>query len=147
MYRSRISERRVVVSAQNHGNVDKARKAREYATTIAVEIVKQLITLSSAFIVVTASVLNLFVGDANSTSKALGGVIERPDLALISWGLAILSIVFGILALGAISATAHDNLEFDVDEQTTRRMMMLQQISFTLMFVLFVAFASVNLYD
>lgn len=147
MYRSRIFEKRAVASAQNLGNAEKKRKSREYATTIAVEIIKQIITLSSAFIVVTASVLNVFVGDANSGPKALGGVIERPGLALASWGFAILSIFFGILALGAVSATAHDNMEFDVDEPTTRKMMIAQQVSFILMFVLFVAFASVNLHD
>lgn len=106
---------------------------RKYATEVAVDIIRQLITLTSSFIVVTATVIKIFF-DTNSNN-------------LECFSLAIFSIISGILALGAISTSAHDESEFNLDAPYTRWCMRLQQIFFVIMFLLFVSFSAVNAID
>lgn len=115
---------------------------KKYGTDIAVEIVKQLITLASGFIVITGTVINIFFDKTGQ-----GPIIEVFFAAVFSWIFALVSIASGIVALGGIATTTHDSETFDVDEAFTKWGMRSQQVSFLLMFASFVIFASINAVD
>ena len=115
---------------------------KKFAANVAIDIAKLQVTLSSGFIVVTASVIGTFVD-----KTLLGYGLEIFWVAAVSWTLSIFSIASGILALGAIATTAHDDSGYDVDAIMTKWTMRVQQVTFVLAFVFFAVFSAVNAID
>lgn len=111
---------------------------KKFGTETAVEIVKQLITLSSGFIVVTVTVVAAVIKAEE---------LEVIAIAIFSWIFSIVSISSGILALGDIVTTTQDKNKFDVDEKYTRLFMQIQQVFFIFSFIFFIIFSCFNLID
>ena len=111
---------------------------RKFSTTVMMEAAKLLITLASGSIVLSISFLS-FVGKGTPSPP-----LKVFWLMILSWVASILSISFGILALGGIATAAHDKLEYNVDDPTTKLLLKIQQDSFVVGFILFCAFAAVN---
>ncbi len=111
---------------------------KKFAVETMKEVAKLLITLASGFLIITVSFLQ-FIVDANPKTS-----IEYFWLIVVTWALLVLSIMSGIIALGAIASTAHDNCSYNVDENWTKYSLMAQQIFFVLSSVSFVVFGTLN---
>ncbi len=95
---------------------------------------KQIITLSTGSIVLTATFLDKIVGDSLSYKGYL----------ICSWVSFSLAIVFGLLVLGAIIRNSNNN-ECDVYKNNTRWLSLFQYFSFLIGLVAFWIFALLNL--
>lgn len=122
------------------GNSD-SYETKKYAVDMMVEVVKQLITIATAFIVITASFIEFIVPDFKS--------ISTPNMFIISasWFSSVLSILFGIVALGGVSYSAYEKNEYDLSRNSTKYSMCLQQLLFVLAICLFAFFAHRTISD
>lgn len=111
---------------------------KKFAALTMVEVAKQLITLASGFIVLSIS----FVGFVVS-GKVTGGT-NGFWLLIVTWIGLVLSISAGLLGLGAIAGTAHDQQTYNIDDPMTVQFLRAQQILFVAAFVLFICFAVNN---
>jgi hypothetical protein len=111
----------------------------KFAVETMVEVAKQLVTLSSGFIVVSVTLLKFIVPDVEHETVT----IEYWPI-VITWILLILSIGTGLLALGAVARTAHDDKKYDVDDSNTKLFLQMQQVFFAAAFAFFVYFSSAN---
>lgn len=110
---------------------------KKFAVDLMTEVAKQLITLASGAIVLSVSFLDLIKGD---TAR----VPEYFSLVIASWITLLLSILSGLLALGALATSAHLHGRFDIDNPTARFCLGLQQVLFVAAFAVFVWFAIEN---
>lgn len=110
---------------------------KKFAVDTMVEVAKQLLTLASGFIVLSVSLLDLMIPDSGGTPKSFW-------LVILTWVALVLSILSGLLALGAVAATAHDKNTYDVDEPATTLFLRGQQVLFVAACAAFVWFAIVN---
>lgn len=110
---------------------------KKYAVDTMVEVTKQLLTLASGFIVLSVSLLDAMIPDSGGPAKSFG-------LVIVTWVSLVLSIMSGLLALGAIAATAQEEGAYNVDDAATKWLLRFQQILFVIAFTTFVCFAIAN---
>ncbi|EPZ7321176.1 hypothetical protein ACXR5E_003833 [Vibrio mimicus] len=114
-------------------------ETKKYAVDMMVEVVKQLITISTAFIVITASFIEFIVPDFKNISTS------NTCFIAMSWFLSVLSILLGIVALGGISYSAYEKNEYDISSNSIKYPMCFQQILFVLAIVFFVIFVCLTI--
>ncbi|EGR4363266.1 hypothetical protein [Vibrio cholerae] len=114
-------------------------ETKKYAVDMMVEVVKQLITISTAFIVITASFIEFIVPDFKNISTL------NTCFIAMSWFLSVLSILLGIVALGGISYSAYEKNEYDISSNSIKYPMCFQQILFVLAIVFFVIFVCLTM--
>lgn len=114
-------------------------ETKKYAVDMMVEATKQLIAISTAFIVVTVSFIKFIVPDFTSISECSMWLIS------ISWSLLVLSILSGIAALGGISYSAYEDDKYDLSSNSIKYPMCFQQLLFVLAIIIFVLFATLTI--
>jgi hypothetical protein len=110
---------------------------RKFAVETMMDVAKLLITLASGFLVLSVSLLHYLSGGPSDPIRYFW-------LMLLCWFTLIVSIGCGILSLGAVATSAHDQQKFDVDETTTKWLLRGQQVCFVISFIFFVGYALVN---
>jgi hypothetical protein len=109
----------------------------KFAVTTMIEVDKLLITLTSGFLVLSATIMNNLSGPEDP--------IKDFWIIVLCWISSIISILSGIIALGAIATTAHNNKAYDVDEFWTTWFLRFQQSFFDYcLFYLFVLQQEIN---
>ena len=110
---------------------------QKFATQTMIEVAKLLITLASGFFVLSTTLINIISNDVNDPVKAFWTII-------VAWACLIVSIGSGILALGGIATSAHDDNKFDVDTPVTCWTLRAQQVFFVVAFLFVAWFAYSN---
>lgn len=110
---------------------------RKFASEVMIDATKTLITLASGFFVLSTTLVNLLSDGVNDPIKGFW-------LLITTWMLLIISIGSGILALGSIATSAHDDQKFDLDSPWTAWTLRGQQVTFLLAFIAVSRFTFVN---
>jgi hypothetical protein len=125
---------------------------KKMAFDAALDLVKQLITLASAILALTAT----FLKDVLAVFRGKDAALPHPHWTLyVTWILMLLSILFGLLAHGAITGTldkinlkAENNSEknkITIYEGNIVKLTTAQWMSFFLGAIAMVAFASITI--
>lgn len=110
-------------------------ETKKYAVDMMIEATKQLITISTASIVVTVSLIKLIIPDFTSVT------IENIWLISTTWILLVASILSGIVALGGVSYSAYEKNKYDLSSKSIKYPMCLQQLLFVCAIIFFIRFA------
>ncbi|ELA9338396.1 hypothetical protein P7M26_24200 [Vibrio parahaemolyticus] len=110
-------------------------ETKKYAVDMMIEATKQLITISTASIVVTVSLIKLIIPDFTSVT------IENIWLISTTWILLVASILSGIVALGGVSYSAYEKNKYDLSSKSIKYPMCLQQLLFVCAIIFFICFA------
>lgn len=109
---------------------------KKFASETMVDVSKLLITLASGFFVLSTALINVLSEGKDDPISSFWSLV-------IAWFCLIVSIGGGVIALGGIATSAHDDKTFDVDAAVTNWALRIQQIAFLLAFV-FVAFFAIQ---
>jgi hypothetical protein len=110
---------------------------QKFATQTMIEVAKLLITLASAFFAFSATLVSVLSNKGSVPIKTFWAI-------LAAWVCLVASIGGGILALGGIATSAHNDRKFDVDAGVTCWSLRPQQILFMLAFIFVGWFATDN---
>lgn len=110
-------------------------ETKKYVVDMMIEATKQLITISTASIVVTVSLIKLIIPDFTSVT------IENIWLISTTWILLVASILSGIVALGGVSYSAYEKNKYDLSSKSIKYPMCLQQLLFVCAIIFFIRFA------
>jgi hypothetical protein len=107
-------------------------KKKAFEATL--DLIKQLITLSTAVLALSGTFLKDYAGMLQGKQKDAQPVLHHPFLLFTTWALLLLSILCGLLAHGTIignmdKATA-DGEGLTVYASNTRRLVLLQWLFF-----------------
>jgi len=110
---------------------------KKFAAETMIDVSRLLVTLASGFFVLSTTLINVLSDGANDPLNDFWSLIT-------CWLCLIASIAAGILALGGIATSAHNDEEFDVDATVTKWMLRVQQVLFVLAFGFVSWFAIAN---
>ncbi|MDT8868277.1 hypothetical protein [Vibrio fluvialis] len=114
---------------------DGVTEKKRYAVDMMVEATKQLIAISTAFILVTVSFIQFLIPDFKNISSCSMWLIS------ITWAFLVFSILCGIISLGGIAYSAYEKNKYDLSNNSIKYPMCFQQLLFLLAVISFIFFA------